>query len=208
MCPEYYEKKCRGLPCPYIAAYDVFSIGVVLVELILGCLNDPQRHDVFGMYVQDVRGRLVVDGLEKLKLNADRTIIWNPASLDLVCKAAIQCMAPVSEDRLSTKDLLDKLRDAIDLNTNAGIQHPDAASVVDSGPYCLICNNYRTDINCSEGHALCTFCIVERLGDHSGCRLFCLVKECSSKVQDTDLYGRIPFEMYNRYLKKRVERQT
>ncbi|KAI2503197.1 serine/threonine kinase [Fragilaria crotonensis] len=209
MCPEYLRKKGRGLPCPYIAAFDVFSIGVVLVELILGCLNggqlirnDPQRHDIFGMYVQDERGRLVVDGLEKLLLNADRTIIWNPVSLDLVCKAAMQCMAPVSEDRLSTKVLLNKLGDAILSNTNVGLQHPAVASAVDSGPYCLICNEYRTDIKCSEGHALCTACIVDKLVDYSGCQLSCLIKECSSKLQDNDLYGRIPVEMYNRYFKK------
>jgi hypothetical protein len=175
----------------------------------LGCLHDPQRHDIFAMYVQEERTKhRVVDGWKKLMDNADPTINWNPASLERVCKAAVQCMAPVSDERLSTKDLLDKLRDAIKLNTSASIQHPEAASAVDSGPYCYICKNYRTDLKCSEGHALCTLCIVERIGDHSGCQLFCLVKECSSKLQDTDLYGRIPFEMYNRYLKKRVERQT
>ena len=37
-CPEYSRKKCDGIPCPYIARFHVFSIGVVIVELILGCL--------------------------------------------------------------------------------------------------------------------------------------------------------------------------
>ncbi|KAI2494859.1 hypothetical protein MHU86_19663 [Fragilaria crotonensis] len=69
---------------------------------------------------------------------------------------------------------------------------------VKSGPRCDICNDYRTDMKCSEGHALCTICIKGKLGDYSGCQLLCLIKECSSKVQDTDLYGRIPIEMYNR----------
>ena len=35
--------KYEGTPCPYyIAAFDVFSIGVVIVELILGCLINGQ----------------------------------------------------------------------------------------------------------------------------------------------------------------------
>ncbi|KAI2491750.1 serine/threonine kinase [Fragilaria crotonensis] len=167
MCPEYVRKKTRGLPCPYIAAYDVYSIGVVLVELILGCLNGghstrsgTQFLDVFEMYVKDERDRPIVDGWEKLMRDADPTIIWNPASLELVCKAAVRCMAPFSDERLSTKDLLDELRDAIiSLNTYAGILPPETVNAEVSGPCCDICNNYRTTITCSEGHALCTTCI-------------------------------------------------
>jgi serine/threonine protein kinase len=218
LCPEYLRKKARGLPCPYIAAYDVYAIGVVLVELILGCLNGVRtmrngtrfrdEFDVFDMYVEDRRDLRIADGWEKLMRDADPTIIWNPASLELVCKTAIQCVVPLPEERLSTKGLLDKLRDAILLNTDAGIQHLDAASAVDNRPLCEICNNYRTEIKCSVGHALCTTCIVDKLGGESGCQLFCLIKECSCQpLQDKDLFGRIPVETYNRYVKKRAERQ-
>ncbi|KAI2489093.1 serine/threonine kinase [Fragilaria crotonensis] len=202
-------RRLGGLPCPYIAAFDVYSIGVVLVELILGCLNggqsmrnDSHFHDVFDLYVKDERDRLIVDGWEKLKSDADPTIIWNPDALDLACKAAIQCMAPFPEERLSTKELLDTLRDAILLNTKVGLQHPAVASAVDSGPYCLICNEYRTDIKCSNGHALCTACIVDKLGDDNGCDFLCLIKECSSKLPVKRLYGRIPQETYDRFLAK------
>ena len=125
ICPEYFGKKWRGLPCPYIAAYDVYSIGVVLVELILGCLNgvrstrnDPQVLDVFGKYVQEERTyHRIVDGWKKLMGDADPTIMWNPGALEIACKAAIQCMDPFPENRLGTKDLLDKLRDALRLNS-------------------------------------------------------------------------------------------
>ncbi|KAI2491915.1 hypothetical protein MHU86_22653 [Fragilaria crotonensis] len=164
--------------------------------------------DVFEKYVQEERTyHRIVDGWKKLMRDADPTVMWNPDALEIACRAAIQCMDPFPELRLSTKDLLDKLSDAILLNNNAGIQHPAAESAVQSGPYCLICNEYRTDITCSEGHALCPRCIIDKLGDHSGCQLLCLIKECSSKLQDTDLYGRIPIEMYNRYVKKRAMSQ-
>ncbi|KAI2502796.1 hypothetical protein MHU86_11620 [Fragilaria crotonensis] len=112
-------------------------------------------------------------------------------------------MDPFPEERLSTKDLLDTLSDAILLNNNAVIQHPEAGRAIKSGPRCLICNEYRTDIKCSEGHALCTACIVNKLGDDNGCQLLCLIKECSSKIQDKDLCQRIPHERYDQYSKKR-----
>ena len=216
MCPEYNYKNGRGLPCPYIAAFDVYSIGVVLVELILGCLNAKKsmRHsteylDVYDMYVQKWRTCHRIDsGLEMLKRDADPTIIWNPDALEIVCAAAIQCMDPLPEERLSTKELLDMLRDAILLNSNAGIQVPEPVSAVDRRPCCAICNEYRADIKCSEGHALCTACIVDKLGDDSGRQLSCLINECCSQpFQDKDLCGCIPVETYNRYVGKQAERR-
>ncbi|KAI2492666.1 serine/threonine kinase [Fragilaria crotonensis] len=210
VCPEYLWKKG-----PYKAAYDVYSIGVVMVELILGRLNRGQSmpsntefHDVFQTYVQDEDHLRIDDGWGKLKRDADPTIIWNAASLELVCKAAIKCMHPSSKKRLSTKELLDELRDAIRLNTNAGVQNSEAVTAIDSGSFCDVCNNYRTDITCSEGHALCPPCIVDKLADDSGCQLLCLIKECSSKIHDKDLCQHIPTETYNRYVEKRVERKT
>ena len=212
MCPEYSKMKTRGRPCSYIAAYDVYSIGVVLVELILGCSNGGQSTrngtkflDVFEKYIEDECGRLIVDGWEQLKRDADPSIIWNQDALELVCKAAIHCMAPHSDERLTTKDLLNKLRDAIGLNSNAGIQHAGVVNAAASGPYCIVCNYCSTDIKCSKGHALCTTCIVNKLGDDSGCQLLCLIKECPSKIQDKDLYGRIPVETFQRYDRRRAE---
>jgi hypothetical protein len=83
-----------GRPCPYIAAYDVYSIGVVIVALILESLNggqairNSQCHDVFEINVNDERDQQIVDRWEKLKRDAYPTITWNPASLELACKAA------------------------------------------------------------------------------------------------------------------------
>jgi hypothetical protein len=216
MCPEYFKKKGRGLPCPYIAAYDVYSIGVVLVEIILGCLNagqstrhDTQFLDIFATYIQDERTyQQIENGWEKLKHDADPTIIWDPDALEIVCQAAIQCMDPFPEERLSTKGLLDKLRGAILLNGEVGIQHQEAVSAVDCGPCCAICNEYRADVKCSEGHALCTACILDKLGDVSGRQLTCLIKGCSSQpFQDEDLNGRIPVEAFKRYRERRAERR-
>ncbi|KAI2503227.1 serine/threonine kinase [Fragilaria crotonensis] len=111
ICPEFARKTFEGISCPYVAAFDVFSIGVVIVEIILGCLNGGQStrdgiqfENAFRRYVKDERDQLVVDGWEKLKGDVDRTSDWNAVALEVVCKAAIQCMSPFPEDRLSTKD--------------------------------------------------------------------------------------------------------
>ncbi|KAI2493974.1 serine/threonine kinase [Fragilaria crotonensis] len=209
MCPEYSRKKSEGTPCPYIAAYDVFSLGVVLVELILGCLNGGhstrtrngmQFENAFRRYVKDDSDRLIVDGLEKLMRDADPTIIWNAGTLDLVCKAAIQCMAPFSDEKLSTGDLLDKLRETIGLKRDTRVWYPAAVHSVDSGPHCDICNDYCADLKCSEGHALCTSCVEENLLQHlsDGGRLLCLINGCSSQpFKDNELVKYISVELYN-----------
>ncbi|KAI2494523.1 serine/threonine kinase [Fragilaria crotonensis] len=209
VCPDILRKKGAGQQCPYIAAYDVYSIGVVLVELILGCLNgaqstrnDSQFLDVFEKYVQEGRTyQRIVDGWERLMGDADPTITWNPGALEIVCRAAIQCMDPLPEERLSTMELLDRLSDA-------GIQDPQAVRAVNNGPLCRICNNNRTEITCRDaGHALCTVCILDQLGEDNGSQLLCLINGCSSEIRALDLYGRIPVETYNRFVERRDERQ-
>ncbi|KAI2494568.1 serine/threonine kinase [Fragilaria crotonensis] len=217
VCPDLLRKWGAGYICPYIAAYDVYSIGVVLVELVLGCLNAmPSTRlrtpslDVFEKYVQGGRTyQRIVDGWDKLKSDADPTVNWNSGALEIACKAAIQCIDPFPEDRLSTEVLLDTLSDAIVLNTNSGIQHPQAVRGVNSGPLCDICNNYRTEITCSDaGHALCTVCILDKLGDDNGSQLSCLIKECSSELRDLDLYGRMPDKEKERNPHKKPKVET
>ncbi|KAI2512192.1 serine/threonine kinase [Fragilaria crotonensis] len=212
MCPVYARIKARGLSCPYIAAFDVYSIGVVIVELILGCLtggqstrNGKQFLDVFEMYVQDERTYLrIVDGCEKLKRDADPAIIWNPEALELVCKTAIRCMAPVPEDRLSTDDLLGKLSRAIQLQ--AGIRNAEPDDPAGHGCPCVVCNRNRASMQCSEGHALCSSCIEEYLlsaplPDTGGHQVRCLIDMCSSQpLQDKDLYRNINVGIFIKYI--------
>jgi hypothetical protein len=48
MCPEYARKKFEGTPCPYIAAFDVFSIGVVMVGADFGMPDGWARRHGMG----------------------------------------------------------------------------------------------------------------------------------------------------------------
>ncbi|KAI2494865.1 serine/threonine kinase [Fragilaria crotonensis] len=208
MCPEYVKKKGMGKSCPYIAAFDVYSIGIVMVELILGCLingqstrNGTQFDDVFEKYVKDEDDELIVDGWKILEQDADPSIIWDPRSFRLVCKTAIRCITPSSKTRLSTSKLLDELRTAITETPN-----PETNSAGENRPFCIICNQYRTDMACSEGHPLCSGCIGNALGHSNGYHVSCLIDRCSSQpFQDEDLFGRVSVETYNRYIEKKVE---
>jgi hypothetical protein len=54
---------------------------------------------MFEMHVKDERDRLIADGLEQVKCDAFPTTVWNPESVEAVCKAAIQCMSLFSDER-------------------------------------------------------------------------------------------------------------
>ena len=77
-------------------AYDVYSIGVVMVELILGCVmggqstrNGMQFENVFRRYVMDEDDESIVDGWKVLiEQDADPATLWNRESLQQVGKAA------------------------------------------------------------------------------------------------------------------------
>ena len=126
ICPMY----ARG-GCPFMASCDVYSIGVVMVELILGCLNGGQStrngkkfSNVFERYIKDKFDEPVTHGWKRLVHDADPSIIWKPESLRCVCKTAVACMASSAYKRLSTHDLLPRLSTAISLHTRAAIE-PD-----------------------------------------------------------------------------------
>ncbi|KAI2494853.1 serine/threonine kinase [Fragilaria crotonensis] len=213
MCPEYALKSAKGRQCSYIAACDVYSIGVVMVELVLGSLtggqstqNDSQFLDVYEKYVMNDHHELIVDGCEKLKHDADPTIIWNPVAIELVCKAAVQCMAPVSGKRLCTKDLLGELNRAIQIN--AGLRSSEPEGAAGSGCPCDVCNRKCASMKCSKGHALCSSCIENSLlnAPRPGvgrCPLMCLFNECSVVLQDEDLCRNINVGLFIQYILNR-----
>ena len=209
MCPEYSRKKCEGIPCPYIAAFDVFSIGVVMVEVILGCLTGGQStrngmkfENALRRYVKDEDDELIVDGCKLLQGDVDPVIDWKPESLEQVCHIAIRCMAPSSKRRLSACDLIDELHMAITEERT-----PQATSAAGKREVCMICHLYPMDIECSKGHQLCTSCIGNKLRHGSGCQLSCLIIGCTSQpFQDKDLFERVSVDTYNEYIKKRLDR--
>ena len=127
-----------GYPCPFIPAYDVYSIGIVMAELILGSLNLDQtrkrneRINVFQRYIKNEE-TVIIDGWTQLERDVDKCITWNSKSLQLVCEIAVKCMAPSPDDRLRTSDFLPLLSKAI--NLQAGLHDFEPAGAGD-GPPC------------------------------------------------------------------------
>ena len=79
-----------------MAVYDVFSIaiGVVMAELILGCLNlDQRRNRDERVDVREIEG-------------ADPIITWKPDVLESICKTAIGSMSYSPRTRLGIHKLI------------------------------------------------------------------------------------------------------
>ncbi len=175
MCPEYTWNKANHIKCDYIPAFDVYSFGVVMAELILGHLNDGKPTNVLQTYVLNEETP-ILDGWKRLEEDADGQADWSADALEVVCKTAIGSLIPSSEQRLSTKKLLELLRYAIDLHAGKSDDEPkDAIAKLDAIllninkrnseskgaglDLCIICNRGSVVVKCSEGHGLCAPCI-------------------------------------------------
>jgi serine/threonine protein kinase len=116
MCPEYLNNTD---PDHYEAGYDVYSIGVLIVELILGTLDfdssspdDCAFFDVLrDSFSECEEGNQIKICREWLKDHVDPTIVWDVKCLDKLCDAAIGCLTPITPTggRMTTKDLMDTL---------------------------------------------------------------------------------------------------
>ena len=203
MCPEYLNNTASK---HYEAAYDVYSVGVVMVELILGSLiGGPSSTDgtktfcVFRDCVQDEEGNQIVNGFEILKQHADRSILWRLDSLDIVCKAAIGCLTPISIGRMNTTDLLAAMCKAIRANAAIHLINNDVSNFEFSP--CEICATPQSLRRCHVGHAVCRMCIETNLYRQIARKArflgVCPARSCTS--HNDYLYGYLSFEIIERH---------
>ncbi|KAI2500923.1 serine/threonine kinase [Fragilaria crotonensis] len=211
MCPRYASGKCA-----YEASCDVYSIGVVMVELVLGRLNGglstgkgKEFRDVFEVYVEDEDGERIDSGWENLVSDADPNIIWNPDSLKLVCQTAIHCMDRTPRKRLETSALLRRLSNAIHLNEN--IQNRLVDDDFGASLPCTLCHVNMTGTNCPKGtHYLCKICIENKVTHYynDGCDEWCTTDGCSNEpFRDEVLQQLLPGSIYTRYVDERAVRR-
>ena len=127
MCPEYLNNKDAN---HYEAAYDVYSIGMVMVELILGrligdCDSSSANHasEFLDMLLRNSsleceEGNQIMTCCEWLKEHADPSIVWDAECLDRVCKAAIGCLRPITPTggRMTMEELVNTTREIIQLD--------------------------------------------------------------------------------------------
>lgn len=209
MDPKFLEN-AKTNPYSYQSAYDVYSIGVVMVELIVGCLIVSERSmhgtknsEVFRHCVKESDGNPVPSRFDELKKSAD-TIQWSHKSLDLVCDAAICCTKPVAYERISTKHLLLQLQEAILHSGDVG-HNSDKYNCAEC--WCFVCGCHKSSRICNQGHAVCPRCIEDNiyLGLSYRCQQVCPLKGCRSS--DDYLFGYISCEVYDLYLANRDPRK-
>ena len=111
ICPVYSRGQSQ-----YTAACDVFAVGVVFAELLVGSLqggqssrSGPSLGDFFCRYIKDDEDEPVENGWKILMQDADLVAQWNDDILERICKLAVQCMAASPKRRISTLSLVDSL---------------------------------------------------------------------------------------------------
>jgi hypothetical protein len=101
----------------YKAACDVYSIGIVLVELIVGHLQNGDKYgDYYCWYIKDIKDEPVVDGWKILMKDADGQVTWNDCSLECVCKIAMKCIMAGPSKQIKTDKLVQELSDVVNLD--------------------------------------------------------------------------------------------
>ncbi len=225
MCPEYISKSALGIKFDHIPAYDVYSFGVIMAELILGRLNDCKTTNVLQTYFGNEKTP-IVNVWERLKNHADGQADWDPDALEVVCKTAIGCITPSSEGRLSTIDLLDRLNHAINIHAGKrtdGIGvllrsirlktgEGDSKSEGAATGLCVACNLCDPVVTCrGESHPLCAKCMEDAIWNApfnitAQFQLSCVKLGCTSEpFTDKEICDAVRDKVWNFYLHKRNE---
>ena len=69
---------------PYLSACDIYSFGIVMVELITGTLNRQNKEfpgDFYVHYVASISGVPVHNSLPKLIDRSDELVVWDENDL-------------------------------------------------------------------------------------------------------------------------------
>jgi serine/threonine protein kinase len=220
ICPDYSQGDV-----PFTAACDVYSMGVVLVELIVGCLQGGQSSrngKSFGnfsrRYVCDKYHEKVENGLEILINDADPAAEWNTVTVNLLCEIALQCLAPSPLRRPTTHNLVHRLGKISKIDFRGSVSSkddpPEHIGYVPKGPSedstttpCVLC--HKTEVNsmkCFKMHSTCVSCLEEQIHvviRRSGGDVRCGIVGCNSPFTDESLYGMISPSTYKEYVTQR-----
>jgi hypothetical protein len=193
---------------PYLSACDIYSFGVVMIELITGTLNRQNRQfpgDFFNHFVSSISGIPVENGLAKLMDRSDELVVWNEYDLPKLCKLALQCISLDVRQRPTAKTLAYELSMML-LRGEIG-ELPESLSRIElpkspTAPSCSVCNEQRENfIVCGNNHILCDQCITQEsiVKSNAGCETVeCPILECRCNFNiRNDLYALVPQHVYN-----------
>ncbi len=218
--PGYICYRYLSLTYSFESSCDVYSIGVVLAELITGCLQCSQSRDgknfgdFFRRYILDENDDKVVDGWKLLKKDSDFTVDWDKKSLELACQVAMKCMASNPTSRITIQDLVHELSQILEVDfasknksgpmpTNLVQPHPQPQPHPTTGiGRCILCNRTGVDtLRCIQNHYTCIECMEDNILNQpgttgTGMRCICGCPPFS----DDDIFGKVSPTYYNFYV--------
>jgi serine/threonine protein kinase len=164
ICPWY----SKGGNRKYEPACDVYSIGIVLFEVITGCLQLSQstgQGQIFGdfrdRYLEDEDEDIIEDGDKRLTADADPLAGWEDETLLSFAELAIQCCKTKKKDRPTTDELIERLTQLVHAEELGSTQALQIVSSVGppSASLCALCSRFPHSIKCENGHGVCGQCL-------------------------------------------------
>lgn len=205
MCQRYLQGDFE-----FVSACDVYSIGVVMAELITGCLQRGQSADgknlgdFFRRYVFSESFVQVKDGWKVLKADFDPMVEWDLQSLKRACIATLKCLKGDPDQRIPLGDLVHELGQIASMHNNPIPQNPPPSVKSHNKAFdkCTLCNRTAIDTcSCRNNHHMCIECIENNIQSQFGSGMHCNI--CGHPFNDKDLYGKISPHVYSIYIWQR-----
>jgi Protein kinase domain len=220
ICPDYAQGDV-----PFTAACDVYSMGIVFAELIVGCLQGGQSSrggqkfgNFYRRYIHDTKR---IDSYADWLIfkDADPSAEWNIHSLKELCEIVLKCMSFSPHDRPTTHELVKEFGkiSKADFQNEAGITNdapmPDnnVTPTLSKGKVdwssCDFCNESVVEtVTCSRMHPTCIPCLEQKIQDiigHTGDNVCCGIVGCNEPFMDDSLYGKISSFTFKEYVRER-----
>jgi serine/threonine protein kinase len=191
-CPEY--NRC-GANNAYLPAFDIFSFGVVVLELITGSLQGQRLGDLVTRYQL---------GFSMDEVDDDVKPDWENV-LDGLSALALECTSPYSAQRPSAAEIWRRL-DSILAWMQSEEQIKAAGSLDDSKSLCFLCEKEEVvGLTCAMKHFACHKCLKQsfyRLRKRPYGIASCLKDGCTSpEFSANELLGKVPKRAYDEMAK-------
>lgn len=167
-----------GYTCPWYSkgggkrfktACDVYSLGIVIMEFITGCLQGNQSSrksnclgDFRTRYLENEDEEEILHGDLQLLEDADACAGWESDTLQSLTKLALSCCEEKTKDRPTTADAIDQLSALVhseELGNELGSRITSTAGPLKKGSACVRCNCPGIAIQCENNHGLCGSCL-------------------------------------------------